>query len=548
MKRYRSALLLIAGLVLLPALVFAGGRRAGSAASGTASSNAAELQALGFKETGFPIVSQPYTLKVMLGSVTGYQYKESDDTELARKLEAQTGVHIEWERAGNDWATQKALVLASGALPDIFWAQLLDSNDVNLNSELFVPMNDLIDKYGVNLKAIFARDPFFAKVGRETNGLIYGLPYKLPLYMPERHVAFINQQWLDKLNLGMPATTDEFYQVLKAFKERDPNGNGRADEIPVSVVGLWGDGSLIDFFYAFGVRPSYGAVEKLMVTDGKVQYIAAHPGFRDAIAWFHKLYSEGLLDQEMFTQGGTVRSAKTNPTEPPALVGVSVDTWLRNSGIVEQWSMLRPLKGPNGDYGWRITPNDLQIRKYGAEISSSTRHPEIAFRWLDNLYDQDISLQVFYGAFGPPLVKNADGTYTRKSTPEGFVGNWTYAYGYNTGAPQYTSDAVDARITEESSAVPPRNPILLTNYKREIYMPYETPTYSTHIPFTDEESRELSVLVTDIDNVVTQQAAVWVTSGGVEREYDAFIRRLNSMGLPRMVQIYQTAYDRFQQN
>jgi putative aldouronate transport system substrate-binding protein len=546
MKKNRIAFLLSAGLVLLPALVFAGGRQAGSAASGTASSNAAELQALGFKETGFPIVNQPYTLRVMLGSVTGYQYKESDDTELARKLEAQTGIRIEWDRAGNDWATQKALVLASGTLPDIFWAQLLDSNDVNLNSELFVPMNDLIDKYGANLKAIFARDPFFAKVGRETNGLIYGLPYKLPQYMPERHVAFINQQWLDKLNLRMPGTTDEFYQVLKAFKERDPNGNGRADEIPMSVVGLWGDGSLIDFFYAFGVRPSYGAVEKLMVADGKVQHIAAHPGFKDAIAWFHKLYSEGLLDQEMFTQNSTNRSAKTNPGDPPALVGVSVDTWLRNSGIVEQWSMLKPLKGPNGDYGWRITPNDLQIRKYGAEISSSTKHPEIAFRWLDNLYDQDISLQVFYGAFGPPLVKNADGTYIRKSTPEGFVGNWTYAYGYNTGAPQYTSAAVDAKITEESSAVPPRNPILLTNYKREIYMPYDTPTYSTHIPFTDEESRELSVLVTDIDNVVTQQAAVWVSSGGVEREYDAFIRRLNSMGLPRMVQIYQTAYDRFQ--
>ncbi|MDR2135585.1 MAG: extracellular solute-binding protein [Treponema sp.] len=548
MKRYRIALLLVAGFVVLPALVFAGGRQAGSAASGTASSDAAGLQALGFKETGFPIVSQPYTLKVMIGSATGYANRDSDDTEIARKLESQTGIHIEWERAGNDWATQKALVLASGALPDVFWAQLLDSNDINLNSDLFVPMNDLIDKYGANLKAIFAQDTFFAKVGRETNGLIYGLPYKLPDYMPERHVSFINQQWLDTLKLGMPTTTEEFYQALKAFKTGDPNGNGKADEIPMTVTGLWGDASLIDFFYAFGVRPSYGAVEKIMVTDGKVQHIAAHPGFKDAIAWFHKLYSEGLLDQEMFTQGNTVRSAKTNPTEPPALVGVSVDTWLRTSGIVEQWSMLRPLKGPKGDYGWRITPNDLQIRKYGAEISSSTKHPEIAFRWLDNLYDQDISLQVFYGAFGPPLVKNNDGTYTRKSAPANFPGNWTYAYGYNTGAPQYTSAAVDAKIISESSAVPPKNPILLTNYKRDIYMPYETPTYSTHIPFTDEESRELSVLVTDIDTVITQQAAVWVTAGGVEKEYDAFIQRLNGMGLPRLVQIYQTAYDRFQQN
>jgi putative aldouronate transport system substrate-binding protein len=62
---------------------------------------------------------------------------------------------------------------------------------------------------------------------------------------------------------------------------------------------------------------------------------------------------------------------------------------------------------------------------------------------------------------------------------------------------------------------------------------------------TPDESSELATLRTDIQNYVENQAATWIANGGVEREYDAFIRQLEAMGLRQMVQIYQTAYDRY---
>ena len=44
---------------------------------------------------------------------------------------------------------------------------------------------------------------------------------------------YINQKWLDNLGLDMPTTTDELRDVLQAFREKDPNGNGQTDEIPL---------------------------------------------------------------------------------------------------------------------------------------------------------------------------------------------------------------------------------------------------------------------------------------------------------------------------
>jgi putative aldouronate transport system substrate-binding protein len=46
----------------------------------------------------------------------------------------------------------------------------------------------------------------------------------------------VYQPWLDALGLEEPETIDEFHEMLLAFKNDDPNGNGVADEIPLSAA------------------------------------------------------------------------------------------------------------------------------------------------------------------------------------------------------------------------------------------------------------------------------------------------------------------------
>jgi putative aldouronate transport system substrate-binding protein len=484
----------------------------------------------------------------MIAAYSGTSNKPDGENalEIIQKLEKKTGIHIDWIRASNDWSTQKALVLASGDLPDVFWAGLLNGNDLTQSAEIFTQLDDLIDRYAPNIKTIFADDPVMKKVAKHVDGKIWYLPMKLPHYMGIRDVWAINKAWLDKLNLKMPATTEDLYQVLKAFKEKDPNGNGIADEIPASFTGLIGDQSLVNLLPAFGINAQAG--NWYCVTNGKVNHIVAQEGFKDAIIYLNRLYSEGLLDQELFTQNQVMLFAKLAPPKgSPDTVGLGAAYTRGFWGYakdrperLDEIEMFLPVTGPKGHRGWTYSPESYQVRKYAAEISSTAKEPEIAMRWLDALYEKETSLELFYGPIGSSLIKNADGTYYRPDPPEGFEGNWNYSLSFNTGAPQYTSDKTSSELVFNEVDD-------LFFYEREVTLAQYgvKEWWSTLIQFTPEETEELSVLNTDIQTLVSQQAATWITKGGIEREYDSFINTLNGMGFPRMIEIYQTAYDRY---
>jgi putative aldouronate transport system substrate-binding protein len=525
----------MAGMTVISALlVSCGGEKKGAASS----AGGAEI----FNETGFPIVNQPYTLKAI-----AYKHDKTQDLnslKLFQDLEKQTGVHIEWEYTsqGSDWATQKPLILASGDLPDIFFARTtLNESDVLSNLGLFVQLDPLIEKYGTNLKRIFAADPGMKAFVTAYDGHIYGFPQKMPRRPRAYSLNGINQEWLDKLNLPMPETTEEFYNVLKAFKTRDPNGNGIADEIPWSFQAFNDLAGCMDFFGAFGVVESLNG-SWLSVTDGKVQYIAAQDGFQDAIAWLHRLYAEDLIDQEAFTMDWGMWAAKCDPPAgSPDIVGVAPH-WSRDLafGLTRylHYSLLMPLKGPKGHQFWRHNDEFVQGAKYTLEITTSCKNPEIAFRWADNLYDELISLQMYYGAAGEVLEINDDGTFFVKMPPEGLDNDtWRWGRQMNDVSPCYVSDSTSAKGED---------PLFDAQViDKENFKPYFSREYYPLTALSPEETGELAILRTDIHTYSQEQAAIWIVNGGVEREYSGFVQRLNDMGLSRMVEIYQTAYNRY---
>jgi putative aldouronate transport system substrate-binding protein len=493
-----------------------------------------------FNPTGFPVVNRPVTLTVFSARNTTDDY---NTLPVFKDLEAKTGIHIEWEYPGEEWGTQKPLRLASGDLPDIFFTGALSEADVVTNPELFVAMESLIEQYGTNLRAIFQNDPSFEKFARAADGHIYGLPAQRAKRPVTYSVWGINQVWLDNLGLAVPTTTEEFYQVLKAFKERDPNGNGKADEIGMSILGFDnGDSGPDDLFGSFGLVNSYGN-NWITVTDGKVQYMAAQDGFVDAIAWFHRLYAEGLMDPETFTHDwGRWRAKGNPPAGEPDIIGVGTSYALYSMFGTERakhYTLLMPLKGPKGHQYARWSPDVVQRGKYVAEITATCQYPEIALRWLDALYDEDVSLQLFYGAYGERLEKRDDGTiYAIPPPADGSIDSttWAWSRALNAFAPGYTSNETNQRIIDPTFDEQYNQKLLLAPYFPKEYYPLAAST--------PEEADELAILRQDIHTYAKSQAATWVVNGGVEREYPAFLRQIETMGLQRMVNIYQTMYDR----
>src|SRR5690606_15712265 len=106
---------------------------------------------------------------------------------------------------------------------------------------ILIDIEELLDEYAPNINKIREEDPFYDSFIRSADGKIYQLAAFTDEGFDSHISTIINKEWLDNLNLSIPTDTEELYNVLKAFKEQDPNGNGQADEIPMSFLFQEGD-------------------------------------------------------------------------------------------------------------------------------------------------------------------------------------------------------------------------------------------------------------------------------------------------------------------
>ncbi|NLV59589.1 MAG: extracellular solute-binding protein, partial [Clostridiales bacterium] len=191
-----------------------------------------------FNAEGYPICpDEKVTLRVMIQS-RAEMPSDLNVQEIHQRAEEIMNVHIEWIMVPTDgWNEKKNLMLATGDLPDIIESKINESDLVRYGPDgTFVELTDLIDKYAHNInKLIDTEMPELRAFNTAPDGNIYSLfRVNSGPWMTTNGVGMMNMQWLKNLGLEVPKTLDEFTEVLRAFKTRDPNGNGKADEIPLS--------------------------------------------------------------------------------------------------------------------------------------------------------------------------------------------------------------------------------------------------------------------------------------------------------------------------
>ncbi len=493
-----------------------------------------------FHTSGLPIVDQPITLN-LIGKKAGSLTPDFDKMELFTRLEPQTNVHIEWQNIPDaDYQERKNLILASGDLPDAFWNTGFSDQDIATygGNGTLIPLEGLIDQYAPNLKQVFERRPEVKQAVTAPDGHIYSLPFAVEMKdigaTPFFHA--INKAWLDKLGLQMPTTLDELHDVLVAFKTKDPNGNGQQDELPMSFMFNWWCADIGDLFGAFGMPAN---LDHRIVRDGKVIYTAVQPEYRDAIAYFHTWVEEGLIDPESFAQDDKAYLAKGKVD--PAILGSYI--WWEIEEVVgadraKDYVLVPPLTGPTGKQGVGHS-NGSPYGRTGFAITRANKYPEITMRWADLMYDPYMSAQVIWGPLGVIYEKNEQGMLVNKELPEGVsMGEFR-----QTVAPE----GVGVILAEDFDTVVDMEPRAKDRIRdlEEVYKPHMEDEWYPGVFFTPEELEELSTLETDIKEHVNQQRARWLVDGGIEQEWDGYVEQLNAMGLDRMLNIYQTALDRY---
>ena len=258
------------------------------------------------KDVKFPL-KEKKTLKFMTSS-SPLAPKDPNDKLILQRLEKETGVHIDWTNYQADFAEKRNLDISSGDLPDAIHNDGASDNDlINwANKGVIIPVEDLIDKYMPNLKKILDENPEYKALMTAPDGHIYAFPWIEELGSDKESIhsvndmAWINKDWLNKLGLEMPQTTDELIKVLEAFKTQDPNGNGKADEIPFTFINGGGNEDFKMLFGAFGVGDNDDHI--VVGNDGKIDFTADNDDYKEGVKFIRQLQEKGLIDKEAFEQ------------------------------------------------------------------------------------------------------------------------------------------------------------------------------------------------------------------------------------------------------
>ena len=493
----------------------------------------------GFHESGLPITDEPVTLTVLTT-----RWGNMGDSFTANKfltdLEENSNVHIEWQvQSLNDWSEQKGIMLASGELPDIIIGfQTFNDSDIMNNLEMFQPLDDLIDQYMPNYKKALEEMPELKKLATFPDGKMYSFTKNLPLRPKSCNQPIINKKWLDNLGLEVPETLDDLYNVLKAFIEQDANGNGDPnDEIPISGA----KGLSMDLLNPFGITDVNGK-KMLVAEDGTLSYYPVTEQYKEGLKWLNKLYQEGIIDAEAFTQDDTMLTAKR---QDPNVSKVGFEyAWTHEANFgkwTDEYIEIPPIKGPDGNAYTGGDANGVSsLSRNEAMITTYCEHPEIAARWLDEFYTGEASIQNFWGSIGTVIEKHDDGTYTLNDPPEGTsADSWYWDSSLRDFGPKYISKDFESKIKLSTNTGDGMKAEISKIADDTITIPYP------NVMFTTEENEELPTLTTDIDKYVETTRAKWVTEGGIDEEWDAYIEQLNTMGLEQLVQIYTDAYERY---
>ena len=399
MKRTIAILLTTAMLVLSAGCSGSGGQSASSSGASGADAPASEAAAA---EIAFPL-AEPETIRICCQKRTLHT-TSFDEMPFVQMMEEQTNVHVEWtEYNESNWNEKVNLDFASGDLKDAYMT-CYGMDDGTLMKYVgegqIIPIDELIAQYGPHLTAKLEQYPQVRAASTALDGHIYGLArYEndgndIPSFM------YINQTWLDALGLDVPATTEDLTAVLRAFKEKDPNGNGVADEIPFCGIGDFTkqDYSFFNMFGMFGLATD---INGLVVREGKVAFAAVQDGWKEACKYFAELYAEGLIDNETFTQGETQLTAKGSGEAERIglLMGWNATNYVGSGYAADYVPIAYPQAEGYTRTMYRQSAPGVSFNNFW--VTNKCENPALVIAWLDHMNSSDeMTVQASFGMIG----------------------------------------------------------------------------------------------------------------------------------------------------
>ena len=358
------------------------------------------------------------SVTVTIGIVTSGLVTDYKDNAYTKWLEEQTGLNLEFVQFADaaSAATQVALMIASNEkLPDILFrtGRISKQQGETYGQEgYFAPLSEYFEKYAYYFRQsyneVYDGDPApleltLRRCAGADNQPIFCFPFLLRSQWSDAELqGWINQDWLDKLGLKAPETIAELYDVLVAFRDSDPNGNGLKDEIPIVGRALHTYNPTDPLNWIINAYTYYDNHVHFVANNRTISSPYDSDEYREALKFINKLYQEGLITEITWTQTDKELKGIINPAPgDPYLAGIvfyyDSDIFTYGSDALRAYNPLKPLKAETLKGGYAANYYDRLLTTY---ISADCAHPDLAFKLLDFTCSPEAYLRQRYGEFG----------------------------------------------------------------------------------------------------------------------------------------------------
>lgn len=488
-------------------------------------------------EVTYPIEGDnTLTMAIQTKSTISAYYDNWADTPFAQAWQEQTGVTLEVTEYADGQAM--ALMMASGELPDIIFYNFSSYSGgaaKAIEDKIIEPLNDYVE-YIPDLMAALEMEEDFIKDVTTDNGDIIGFPnIKGDVYLSVISGMVTRQDWLDAIGMEVPQTPDEFYQMLKAYKEE------LNVEYPLSTV----LSHLKDVLVGHGYLTSpFGLVKgDWYVKDGEIHYGYAEKEYKDVLEFLHKLYEEELIDPNFATMDFTTqRSNFMNGLSGVVSdsAGSGVGGYVNNmpdAGVVGIGSLVAnegdtPM---SGHFEERIT-------RFYAVITPQCENKEVAAQFLNYLYSEEGHLLANFGIEGESYTM-VDGvpTYTDliMNNPDGM--DKQTAMSHYCLAWEQSPMVQDKGYGEQYFNLPEQiqaKTLWSQTDAQEYFVPY------LQIPEADQA--EYTKLSGDISTYVNEMFIHYVDGTKDLADFESeYLGTLKDMGIDKVIEMKQAAYDQY---
>jgi len=453
-----------------------------------------------------------------------------EDALSSKEIEKQTGVNIEWIHPTVGQEDQAFnLLFSSSDLPDIIcngdWRTFAGGGpDGAIESGYILDLTDLLPKYAPNYWKALQENPEAAKAARSLKGRYYdigSLPHDLPVYG-----MIIRKDWLDELGLEVPETIEEWYTVLKAFKEK------KGASAPLAF-------SSSNFYKQNVIESAFDTSSSFYMDNDKIKFGPMNDGYKEFVKEMAKWYKEGLLDVNVASSDSAALDAKILNGETGATMGYTSSTIGRYMNAKTDDNPMELVAAPypvlkKGDkpeqYGKLVTSYNTM-----AAISATCKNPELALRWLDYAYTEKGAITTSYGIEGVSYeMKDGKPVLTDNllNNPDGLsVSEALHYYALGTLGARGSADSFKQQLTTKQE----KDSTEIWKVDQSHCMP--------PLQMSAEDQEEYGDIMVEIENYIAETTLKIICGQLPISTLDGMNAQLKKMKIDRAIELRQNAYN-----